>query len=371
MRRIWDVKKMSVLLLLALIGCLLPAFAAGEGDVLSPERMQTIASVHKMTDYADGLNLYTMDVCYEYDIDNLTPRGPFSNDDMAALILGEALPGVEVDITAPDFGCTAFTVKAADGRIYMGRNYDFKFDTSAMMCICHPKNGYASVCFSALSNLGFSDPFASQENLAACLAAPLTPLDGMNEKGLAIAVLTLNSEPTVQNTGKPVLCTPVLIRLVLDRAATTEEAIALIAQYDYFATAGRDYHYYITDASGNGVVVEWDCEKADRPMVVTPIRTITNYYGMYEYTFEPGQDKGDYGVGKARRDRAEAIFESAGDAADKQTAWDGCMAASSKPDPESIVSNTQWSVVYDLSDLTHEFVLHRHWEDLYAFDVLK
>ena len=95
------------------------------------------------------------------------------------------------------------------------------------------------------------------------------------------AVLTLDSEPVHQNTGKPVIGTTLVIRLILDRAATTEEAVELLNQYDMFATSGRDYHFYITDASGDGRVVEYDCESETREMVATPIRSITNFFGLY------------------------------------------------------------------------------------------
>ena len=91
----------------------------------------------------------------------------------------------------------------------------------------------------------------------------------LNEKGVSIAVLTLDSEPTNQDTGKPVLATTMAIRLVLDRAATTAEAVELLQQYDMFATSGRDYHFYITDAAGDGRVIEYDCDDPARPMVVT------------------------------------------------------------------------------------------------------
>lgn len=366
------IMKKTIVLLACIILCLSVGYAMAEESalLLSDERMQTIASIQKLSDYDDGLNLYSMEVFYDYNIDHLTPTGELDDQGMVKLLLDEALPGVPVQIEAPNFGCTAFTLKADDGNIYMGRNYDFKFDTSAMMCYCHPKDGYRSVCFSALSNLGMNDPFESETTTAAMLVAPLIPLDGMNEKGLAIAVLTLPSEPTRQNNGKPILPTPVLIRLVLDRCATTQEAVDMIAQYDYMATSGRDYHYYITDASGDGRVVEWDCEKEDRPMVVTPLRTITNYFAKYEDIVISGQQNGMYGQGKERRDRVEAVIEAAGSETGKDTAWEAAQAASTAPNPESIISNTQWSVVYNITDLTHEFTLHRHWEDRFAFDTL-
>ena len=77
-----------------------------------------------------------------------------------------------------------------------------------------------------------------------------------------------------------------------------------------------------------------------------------------------------YGQGKERRDRVEAVIEAAGSATGKETAWEAAQAASTASDPESVISNTQWTVVYNITDLTHEFSLHRRWEDRFAFDTL-
>ena len=97
-----------------------------------------------------------------------------------------------------------------------------------MLVRCNPKDGYKSIGFAALSHIYDNDSEKNMKTKAACLISPYICLDGINEKGLGIAVLTETSEPTLQRTGKPVLLTTVLIRLVLDKAATTEEAIELI-----------------------------------------------------------------------------------------------------------------------------------------------
>lgn len=334
---------------------------------LSEDRLKSLATLQKLTDYED-LNIYSMEIFYDYNLDNLTPVGVYDDQEIVNLIVEEAMPGVGATLTAPQFGCTAFTLEADDGKVYLGRNYDFKWDSSAIQVVCHPKDGYSSIAYGALNNVGANDPFASDEAKVACLASPFICLDGMNEKGLGIAVLTLDSEPTAQNTGKPVLATPIVIRMVLDKCATTQEAVDLMLKYDAFSTSGRDYHFYVTDASGDGRIIEFDCEKEDRPLVATPIRTITNYYGLYEDKVVSGQPNGMYGKGKERRDKVEAAIEAAGDNTDMSTVWDGCKAAATEPNPESVISNTQWSAVYNLTDLTHEFALHRHWEDIKSFD---
>lgn len=97
-----------------------------------------------------------------------------------------------------------------------------------MLVYSTPKDGYKSVAFAALDNISANTADASLKSRLACLTAPFVCLDGMNEKGVSIAVLTLDSEPTKQNTGKPTIATTLAIRLVLDKAASTEEAVELL-----------------------------------------------------------------------------------------------------------------------------------------------
>ena len=89
------------------------------------------------------------------------------------------------------------------------------------------------------------------------LAAPYAPLDGINEKGLAVAVLRIADEPTDQDTGKTDITTTTAIRLMLDKAATVDEAVSLLEQYDMHSSAGSCYHFQLADAAGNSAVVEY------------------------------------------------------------------------------------------------------------------
>ena len=89
------------------------------------------------------------------------------------------------------------------------------------------------------------------------LATPYAPLDGINEKGLTVAVLRIGDEPTNQDTGKVDIMTTTAIRLMLDKAADVEEALALLEQYDMHSSAGACYHFQISDARGKSVVVEY------------------------------------------------------------------------------------------------------------------
>ena len=236
----------------ALVAVVIIAAAVGGGVYFT--RLKSIHSIRKLTDY-ENYNLYRMDIDYAYDLDRLIDRGITDNQSMINAILAEALPYLPIHMKAPNFGCSAFCTQGTDGHTLMGRNYDFRNDTSAMLVYCTPKDGYASVAFAALDNINANTPDASMAKKLATLTAPFICLDGMNEKGVSIAVLTLDSDPTYQQTGKPMIATTLAIRLVLDRAATTAEAVELLSKYDMFASSGRDYHFYITDASGDVEVV--------------------------------------------------------------------------------------------------------------------
>ena len=346
---------------------------ASEEDLsfLSEDRIATLNTIKKLTDY-DDYNLYSMEVLYDYSLDRLTPTGQVTTQDLMELYFSEAAPGYDFNYTAPNYGgCSAFSLATEEGTILFGRNYDFKFDSSCMAVYCHPKDGYASVAHGALNNVGADDPDSSETAKVACLISPFICIDGINEKGLGISVLTVNSEPVDQNTGKPVLGTTMLIRVVLDKAANTEEAIALLKNYDMYGIAGRDYHFYITDASGDSRAVEFDPESGVREMVVTPTRSISNFYIMYTDKVKPNQSNGIYGLGKERWQAMENVINDNAGIGDNSVAWETIRSAAQDPNPEEITSNTQWSIVYNLEDLSYELVLRRHWDDVNYFSTLQ
>ena len=106
------------------------------------------------------------------------------------------------------------------------------------------------------------------------LAAIYVPLDGMNDQGLVVADLIAgDSEETRQQTEKPDLTTTTAIRLLLDKAADVDEAIALLGQYDMNSSIGSAHHLSIADAGGKSVVVEY----VNDEMLVTETKEVTNH----------------------------------------------------------------------------------------------
>lgn len=358
----WIKRILAALLILVLV-CVL-AFCG-----LYLGRFKTLASIRKVSAYEDGYNLYRMDIKYDYSLDDIIASGITNDQSMVDAIVKEALPLLPVSIKAPSFGCTAFTMQDTDGDIHMGRNYDFKDDTSAMLVYCTPKGGYKSVALAALNNISANTPDASTKQKLSALTAPFVCLDGMNEKGVSIAVLTLDSAPTRQSTGKPVISTTLAIRLVLDRAATTQEAVDLLKGYDMFASSGRDYHFYITDASGDGRVIEYDCDDPARGLVETKTEAVTNFFVMYKDKVLPNQKNGIYGHGRERYDAIEEVLDSNAGAITPDIAWQALQAASQEPNPKDVTSNTQWSILYDNTNRTATIALRRDWGNKTEIDL--
>lgn len=340
--------------------------AAATGIVYH-KQIKSAASLKRLTGYADGYDLYAIDIAYDYDLDRIIAASVRGDQAYIDAVVAQVLPGVPAHVQAPQFACSAFVAVDAEGRVRTGRNYDFKDDTSALLVRNHPRGGYASIGFAALNNLGANTPLDSITGRAAALMGPFAQLDGVNECGVSIAVLTLDSKPCDQDTQRPAINTSLAIRLVLDRAATTQEAVDLLSAYDMHAMAGRDYHFFINDAAGDARVVEWDPRDPDRAFKATPVRQVTNFYACYGDEVLPNQKNGELGHGKERAVAIADVLDAHAGAQDETVAWKALRAAAQEPNPEDITSNTQWSVVFDNTEPAAAITLRRHWGNVDAF----
>ena len=143
----------------------------------------------------------------------------------------------------------------------------------------------------------------------------------------------------------------------------------MLRGYDMLATSGRDYHFYITDASGDGRAVEYDCESPTRELVDTKIEAITNFYALYKEKVLPNQKNGIYGHGRERYNAVMEVLEAQSPYTDA-TVWDALKASSQDPNPVDITSNTQWSINFNNTARTASIAIRRNWQDVtvYALD---
>lgn len=335
-------------------------------------RFLTMGTIEQLTDYDDGYNLYSMTVKYDYSIKDVIDYGITDTQSYVDAVLAESLPLLPVHIELPSYGCSVY--RANDNNAFfpedsyiMGRNYDFKLDTSCMMVKCYPKDGYPSIAFTALNNISADKADESLKTRMACLTAPFSCLDGVNQAGVSIAVLTLDSEPTDQNTGAGKITSSLAIRLVLDYASTTQEAVDLLKQYDMLAVNGRDYHFFISDRYGDSRAIEYDCESDERTLVDTPIQAVTNFYAKYIDKVISDQRNGIYGHGKERYDRMMEVINAYDGFLTREQQLEVLQAAATEPNPENVTSNTQWSIIFNNNEASARICIRRHWNDSYWF----
>ena len=131
-----------------------------------------------------------------------------------------------------------------------------------------------------------------------------------------------------------------------------------------FASSGRDYHFYITDASGDGRVIEYDINGELRELIDTPSEAVTNFFIRYKDQVLPNQKNDIYGHGRERYDAVLQVFAEEKGNYTNDTVWNAMKAAAQDPNPDAVTSNTQWSVSYNNTDLSADIVIRRHWTDV-------
>ena len=87
-------------------------------------RIQTVSSIRKVTSY-DDYNLYSMNVQYDYSLDDVINAGITDTQSLIDAIVGEVLPLLPVKVRVPSFGCSAFTAQTADGEIMAMRHKEY------------------------------------------------------------------------------------------------------------------------------------------------------------------------------------------------------------------------------------------------------
>ncbi|MEU2610025.1 carcinine hydrolase/isopenicillin-N N-acyltransferase family protein [Micromonospora sp. NPDC007271] len=198
---------------------------ASRQDADQAER--TLASLRKV----DDLPLYEMTYVGDYD----------------------PMAGISGSPEASPFGCSLFAALGDRSRPLFARNFDWD-PNPALVLRTDPPDAYASVSLVDISYLGVGDDPAGDRRL---LNAPLLPFDGMNERGLAVGLAADDGATARPVPGRPTVGSVRILRLVLDEAATVDEAIGVFERYNLDFDGGPPLHYLLADATGASAVVEF------------------------------------------------------------------------------------------------------------------
>lgn len=343
--------------------------------------IRTVASVKQV---GDNKYLYQMQYSAKYDLDEVMAANIDENSKLLEYVVSKVGKGIKFKISssqASDAGkmepavanCTSFQAKK-DGEegYWYGRNYDF-FKNPTLVTVSHPKKGYASIAVSDMSHFGYSldkvpDSF---KNKVLCIASIYAPVDGINEKGLCTSIMALPNQASQQNTGKPAVGTTIIMRLFLDRCATVQEALDLLATVDvrHDAGVGSGYHYMVADANGDCAVIEFDKNDGWKTMIVRKDAAM-NYMHVTNhlldpkyYTTEPDPEVGNPNSHSWERyAKVEEYLGSRNGVASFAEAQE-CLSLVHWKDlvwPNGMIEDTQYSNVYDQSAIK---LYLRNWND--------
>ncbi|RKZ42341.1 MAG: hypothetical protein DRQ49_02170 [Gammaproteobacteria bacterium] len=138
------------------------------------------------------------------------------------------------------FACTIFHATNQNDQVLVGRNFDWETTGGKIWFIpaTDTSNG-----LSILEQLGVDMPY-----------------EGINDKGLFIAVTAVPDTNTPLSLVKPIRKSLELVRIVLEKAQTVDEALQIFPQYTvvFGAFLGNPLvHYKIVDKNGESAIVEY------------------------------------------------------------------------------------------------------------------
>lgn len=266
----------------------------------------------------------------------------------------------DFDIFGSLFGCSTIAVESPEGDRLFGRNFDWQ-TCNALVVSSKPKDGYASISTVNMDFISQSSGIIGavlQQNDIRTLAALYAPLDGMNEAGLAVSVNMIQDSATIsQNTDKPDITTTTAIRLLLNKAASVDEAIQLLEQYDIHASMDMMIHFALADSSGRSVVIEY----VNNEMIVVETPVVTNFY------FAEGEKNG---IGTAQsHERYKLLTQTLSEqkTMNIQDVRDALDSVSK--DNFGEFESTEWSIVFNLNEGTAYYYHRENYENCYTFKI--
>ncbi len=342
-------------------------------------QLVTMRSVWKLDD-----NIYLLDYQNDYHLPELLEKGVSSIGELLGFAADAFTFGVRLCRIGGDegAGCSAFEAFTPEGCHLLARNFDFK-TAPCFVVWTHPENGYASISVVDTNFMFYGSSLRYRRmNSYRVLAAPYCCVDGVNEKGLAIAVLQLRAKATRQaDPAKKDITTTALIRAVLDTCADIDEAVALLNRYNMHDSIWTNYHYQIADASGRSAVAEYIdnvLHVYERGSAAYPVAgsvyeddgLLQQYAANYSLT----KDTGAYRIEQHGEDRTaaiKAVLKEKGGVLTELEAMDllSHVRLKYKHDkyPWSVVA--LWSAVYNTAEKTLKIAGNLDYENIYTFRV--
>jgi hypothetical protein len=260
---------------------------------------------------------------------------------------------------APAYACALFAALGDPASQLFGRSFDWRNSPAVLVFADPPATdtspGYASVSMIDTTYLGIAGagavgldeaPLAERHPL---LWAPYVPIDGMNERGLAIGMAAVSPGNVPVDPNKETIGSLGVMREVLDGAANVDEALEIVDRYN-IRFEGPPLHYLIADRSGNAALVEYYQGERIVHRNVDPWHLATNYIVSSVESTE----------GECRRyDTLDRLLTDSQGRFSPQRAMEGLAAVAQR--------NTQWSITYNLSTGQVQVAMGGNFDELHTF----
>lgn len=333
----------------------------GAGYVLKDD-LRTLDSLRRIP----GTNAYVMDYYADYHMDRIRAHGMDINHIEDSLIgafcpqwakpIVTRLKGAYLDepVTTIATGdhCSTVALHTDDGHVYFGRNFDYEHDACLVLKI-HGAQGRSSIAVLDLHYLNLDRDDLDSTSLIQrlpLLFAPYYLQDGMNEFGVAVSDMAVPGARPPDDPAKPNIIHSAAMRLILDYAKTTDEAIDLLKDFNIHFVA-ETCHLMVADARGKSAVVEFIDGKLQPTVTDESWQVCTNHQIC----------------GKTKAQNCEACGRY-------KTASTELTGLHAKGDAQHVMkimqsvaqpSRTMWSSVYDLTSGNFEIAYRRHFDDVY------
>lgn len=287
----------------------------------------TIMSVKKIDNYPLYSITYFGDYNLDYEVKN--PK----------------LPG-----SSPE--CTSFLAFNGNGEPMLCRNLDnaLAYDSIAILKT-NPPGKCATISITDLYYMGYAfdrEPTGSIIKDRSLLNTPRVVIDGMNEYGVAFAVLSVpHADPPIDPNKKSTDDSGIM-RLALDKAKNVDEAVDVIKSYNIVPT--NPIHFMIADADGNSVIVEFEGGKIITVKKTDSWQAVTNFI-----VSSPGQE----GDGQDRYKIAEDELAAKNGRLTEDEAM-ALLKKAARPD-------THWSIIYNLRTGDVRLALAQNYENILKF----
>lgn len=324
------------------------------------KQIATLISLKQVNGNDSNYPFYKMTYRGDYGFDEYLKKGSKDETEYYNFILKKTMNGLDVKIYKEKQkpNCSSFTAKTPNGDRIFARNLDSSVATPLLLKT-NPANGYKSMsmvnlCYAGIGSFNGKLPLPLSMNSINALAAPYLPLDGVNEHGLAISMLTAAGGVSFPSQDKITLNDFSLMRMVLDKTSTVDEAVKMIKKYNMRFCFPYASHFMIADKTGASVVIEY--VKGDMKTVRSdkPYQIVTNFM-LYD------NPNGGFGLDRYKRIEAK-LEDTKGILTEKEA-----MKLLSE---NTIPGDEQWSVVYNLTKKKAFICVGKNYETIYEFAVV-